>query len=133
MLIREYTPVPEEEYLRLEAQSPIRHEYVAGEVFATTGGTLRHNTIALNLAALLRALLRNGPCRIFINDVRVRVDKANAYYYPDVLVACGGGQGQVDLDATTVHDPVLLMKSSPNAPKPRIAVRSFLPTGPSLR
>ena len=47
----EYTPISEDEYLRLEAQSPIKHEYVNGEMFAMTGGTLRHNTIALNIAA----------------------------------------------------------------------------------
>lgn len=110
MLIREYTPVSEEEYLRLEAQSPVRHEYVAGEVFAMTGGTLRHNTIALNLATSLRSHLRNGPCRVFMNDVRVRVDQGNAYYYPDLLVSCAGAHGPVDLDATTVHDPVLLVE-----------------------
>jgi Uma2 family endonuclease len=110
MLIREYTPLSEEEYLRLEARSPVRHEYVRGEVFAMTGGTLRHNTIALNLAAALRAHLRSSPCRVFINDVRVRAEKANAYYYSDVLVSCARDSEPVDLTAATVHDPVLIIE-----------------------
>ena len=42
----EYEPISEEEYQRLEAQSPVRHEYVNGEMFAMTGGTLRHNVVA---------------------------------------------------------------------------------------
>jgi Uma2 family endonuclease len=110
MLIREYTPVPEEEYLRLEAQSPVRHEYVSGELFATTGGTLRHNTIALNLAVALRNRLLHGPCRVYINDVRVRVEKAGAYYYPDLLVICAKDSQPMDLTSVTVDDPVLLVE-----------------------
>jgi Uma2 family endonuclease len=110
MQIGEYTPVSEEEYLRLEAHSPVRHEYVAGEVFAMTGGTLRHNSIALNLATALKAHLRSGPCKVFMNDVRVRVEKAKAYYYPDLLVACAREGAPVDLGATTVHDPVQLIE-----------------------
>jgi Uma2 family endonuclease len=107
MLTHEYTPVSEEEYLRLEAQSPIKHEYVNGEMFAMTGGTLRHNTIALNIAAALRSHLRDTPCRAFINDVRVRVEKAHSYYYPDLLVSCARGAQAMDLSAVTVEDPVL--------------------------
>jgi hypothetical protein len=30
MLARDDSPLSEDEYLRLEAQSPVRHEYVAG-------------------------------------------------------------------------------------------------------
>jgi Uma2 family endonuclease len=110
MLIREYTPVSEEEYLRLEAHSPVRHEYVNGEMFAMTGGTLRHNTIALNLAVAVRNGLRAGPCRVYINDVRVRIEKTRSYYYPDLLVTCTKGTQPVDLAAVTVDDPVLLVE-----------------------
>jgi Uma2 family endonuclease len=110
MLIHEYTPLSEEEYLRLEAQSPVRHEYVNGELFAMTGGTLRHNTIAGNLFAALRSHLRASPCRAFINDVRVRVEKTNSYYYPDVLVHCARGPEPVDMTAVTVHDPVVVIE-----------------------
>jgi Uma2 family endonuclease len=106
----EYTPISEEEYLRLEAQSPIRHEYVNGEMFAMTGGTLRHNTIALNIAAALRNHLRDTLCRAFINDVRVRVAKTNSYDYPDLLVTCARGAQTMDLSAVTVEDPVLVIE-----------------------
>jgi Uma2 family endonuclease len=106
----EYTPLSEEEYLRLEAQSPIRHEYVNGEMFAMTGGTLRHNAIALNMAAALKSHLRDTPCRAFINDVRVRVAKTSSYYYPDLLVICARGAQTFDLNAVTVEDPVLVIE-----------------------
>ena len=110
MLSQEYGPISKEEYLHLEAQSPVRHEYVSGEVFAMTGGTLRHNVIAVNLVAALHEHLRNTPCRAFINDVRVRVAKANAYYYPDLLVSCARDAQAMDLKSGEVEDAVLIIE-----------------------
>lgn len=110
MLTSEYTPVSEEEYLRLEAQSPTRHEYVNGEMFAMTGGTLRHNVIAGNLFAALRTHRRTTSCRTFVNDVRVRVQKHNAYYYPDVLVSCGPSMQTLDAELSAIDDPVLILE-----------------------
>ena len=135
MLIREYTPISEDEYLRLEAQSPIRHEYVNGELFAMTGGTLRHNTVALNLAAALKSQLRDTPCRVFVNDVKVRVERAKAYYYPDLLVACPRGPDPLDLSAVTVPDPVLIeevLSSSTEATDRREKLLAYR-TLPSLK
>jgi Uma2 family endonuclease len=76
-----------EEYLRAEETATVRHEYVGGEVHAMTGGTLRHNRIALNVTTRLHAAARRGPCQIFVNDVKVRA-ASDVIYYPDVVVSC---------------------------------------------
>lgn len=110
MFIHEYKPSSEEEYLRFEAQSPIKHEYVNGEMFAMTGATLRHNVIAANVLVALRGHLRGTACSVFINDVRVRVEKAHSYYYPDLLVSCARGTQAIDLSAVTVDDPILVIE-----------------------
>jgi Uma2 family endonuclease len=85
---RYFTP---EEYLDWEAQQPLRYEYVGGEVFAMTGGTVAHNTIALNLAAALRGHVRGGPCRVFMADVKAQAQSQGPFYYPDVMVSCDVG------------------------------------------
>ncbi len=77
-----------DDYLAGETHSPIRHEYVAGEVFAMAGATEEHATIAGNLFALLRAKVRGGPCRVYIADMKLRVAAADAFFYPDVFVTC---------------------------------------------
>lgn len=77
-----------EDYLAGEETSPVKHEYVAGEVFAMAGASEAHATIALNLAALLRAHVRGGPCRVYIADMKLRVAPAHAFFYPDVFVTC---------------------------------------------
>lgn len=38
-----------QEYLDFEERSPLWHEYVAGEVYAMSGATMRHNLIGLNV------------------------------------------------------------------------------------
>ena len=77
-----------EEYLEWESQQEIRHEYVNGELFAMTGGTIPHNDIALNLYTALRPHLRSRECRVNVSDVKVQISPASPYYYPDVIVSC---------------------------------------------
>jgi Uma2 family endonuclease len=76
-----------DEYLRFEETSPLKHEYVAGEVYAMSGVTLRHNRITLNVGTRLFAAAGDGPCRTFISDVRLQA-ASDVYYYPDVMVVC---------------------------------------------
>ena len=94
-----------DEYLRREARAQVRHEYVAGHVYAMTGATARHIKITLNVATHLRAVAGNGPCQVFVNDMKVRVDD-DTVYYPDVVVACGA----MDDDAVYVSDPCLVVE-----------------------
>lgn len=75
----------EQDYLRGELSSEIRHEYVDGEVYAMAGAGESHNLIALNIAAKLRELVRGGSCRVFISDMKLHVKTWKAYYYPDVV------------------------------------------------
>ena len=77
-----------EDYLVWEAQQTERSEYVRGEVFAMAGGEDRHSTVGLNLAIALRTELRGSPCRVYMSEVKLRVEAADAYFYPDVFVTC---------------------------------------------
>ena len=80
-----------EEYLKFEEGTPIRHEYVAGEVFAMSGGSRKHALIAGNVFAAFHAHLRGSPCSSFINDFKLHLDVNESkffFYYPDVMVAC---------------------------------------------
>ncbi|BAU43816.1 Uma2 family endonuclease [Leptolyngbya sp. O-77] len=77
-----------QEYLDWEATQSVKHEYLDGEVFAMTGGTIAHNLISGNFYALLKSHLRGKGCRAFIADVKVQVSERGAYFYPDVMVSC---------------------------------------------
>ena len=76
-----------EEYLARERTGRVKHEYVAGEVYAMSPVSLRHSAITINITVRLRDSARARSCELFI-DVAVRV-AADRYYYPDVVIMCG--------------------------------------------
>lgn len=77
-----------EDYLAWEEHSPDKHQYLAGEIFAMSGATDAHVTITGNLFALLRAHVRGRPCRVYAMDMKLRVETADAFFYPDLLATC---------------------------------------------
>ena len=76
------------DYLAWEAEQAARHIYVRGEVFSMAGGTAEHNSAALNVALTLNQNLKGTLCKVFIGDMRLHIQAAECYYYPDVVVTC---------------------------------------------
>ena len=74
----------EADYLASERIAQEKHEYAAGQVFAMSGASIRHNQISGNAYLALRAKAKG--CRVTIADVKFKGDKV--YYYPDVMVVC---------------------------------------------
>ncbi|MGC1953289.1 MAG: Uma2 family endonuclease [Gammaproteobacteria bacterium] len=91
-----------EEYLAGEKDSEVRHEYVAGHVYAMVGASVYHNRIALALASELRSRLKGRPCDVFLSDMKLRA--ADAFYYPDVMVCCD----TADNDPYTKTRPIFI-------------------------
>ncbi|MBX9253459.1 Uma2 family endonuclease [Desmonostoc muscorum CCALA 125] len=79
-----------EEYLELEEENSVKHEYIDGYIYAMVGALDPHVTIALNLASLLRNHVRGSGCRVYIADMKARIESLNRFYYPDVMVTCDG-------------------------------------------
>lgn len=77
-----------EAFLDWEAKQPERHFFWRGEVFAMVGVRQAHATVTLNIGAALKSALRGTPCRAFVADMKLRVDLADAVFYPDVMVTC---------------------------------------------
>lgn len=97
-----------EEYLEGELRSPVKHEYVAGVVYAMAGARNQHNHIATNALAFLHARLRGKPCRPYNSDtkIRVRLPTHVRLYYPEVSVVCRPNPPE-----DTFHDdPVVLVE-----------------------
>ncbi|MGA1265482.1 MAG: Uma2 family endonuclease [Prochlorothrix sp.] len=75
-----------EEYLALDVESDLRHEYCNGEIVPMTGGTPTHNEITATLLFLLKMALRKQPYSIFVTDQRLWIPEVDGYTYPDVMV-----------------------------------------------
>ena len=94
-----------EQYLALEAESEIRHEYIDGDIFPMTGGTLNHDDITMNLTLTLGAQLIGSNCRLHTSHMRVGVSPTR-YVYPDLSAVCG--DAETDHGTTTLLNPVFV-------------------------
>jgi len=101
-----YTP---EEYLERERLADYKSEYFAGEIFAIAGASRTHNLISGNVSASLTAQLRDRPCEVYANDMRVQADQARQYSYPDVVVVCGEAQFR-DGYEDTLSNPIVIVE-----------------------
>lgn len=103
------------EYLEIERRSrEVKHEYVAGEIFAMAGGSVEHSALATALVGLLFAHLRGGPCRPHGSDLQLSIRSADVATYADGVVVC---------------DPVERDPASPSSViNPRIVVEVLSPT-----
>lgn len=77
-----------QEYLDWESLQGIRYEYIDGEVYAMTGGTLPHSEIAVNLTTLLKNHLTGKGCRVLGSDAKVGITENGPFLYADVSVTC---------------------------------------------
>jgi Uma2 family endonuclease len=83
------TRVTEEEYLAIDRAAEVRSEFFDGEMFAMSGGSMRHARLQANIGGELHTALRGTDCQAFGSDFRVRVSPGRMYAYPDVTVVCG--------------------------------------------
>ncbi len=82
-----------EDYLEGEKISDVKHELIAGDVYAMSGVSKNHERIFRNLYLNIGNHLATSSCDIYSSDMKVRV--ANNFFYPDLMVVC---------DETTDHD-----------------------------
>jgi len=85
---RQFFYISPEVYLEGERVSPIKHEYRRGEVYAMVGARKPHIVLASNLTQILSNHLIHSPCLVLNSDIKVRLEAANCYYYPDLAVVC---------------------------------------------
>lgn len=104
--VRRYTL---QEYLAMEPEGEVRHEFINGEVFAMVGASLRHNLIVTNWVAALHAHLRGTPCQVVANDRKVLIAAADRVYYPDVMVRCDEDTSS-PIDEYTETNPRLIVE-----------------------
>ena len=97
------------EYLDWEGRQTEKHDFFGGEVFAKTGGTLRHNQATVASVVAFKSHLASTPCKVFSGDVKVAVNATEHWFYPDVLVSCSV-RDLADMGAVAVSKPVLILE-----------------------
>ncbi|HAO20723.1 MAG: hypothetical protein BWK80_54060 [Desulfobacteraceae bacterium IS3] len=109
MLKLKKTYITPEEYFEIEEAAEYKSEYYHGEMFAMSGASFAHNLVAGNVFASLHRSLRDSDCIVFNSDMKIELDKAKHYAYPDVSAVCGDVRFAEGRDDTIVN-PVLIIE-----------------------
>jgi len=104
----------EDEYLAFERASEERHEFADGEIFAMSGGTFEHTTVAANMIGELRESLRGRRCSVQTSDMRIHMPTSGRYVYADASVVCGRPQFKDDTRDTLLNPKVIVEVLSPS-------------------
>jgi Uma2 family endonuclease len=114
MATRPHPSLTSQEYLALERKASFRSEFYEGQAFAMAGASEGHVLIVLNVASEVRARLRETPCRVYANDMRVKVAATGLYTYPDVIGLCDPPSFEDDRRDTLLNPALVVEVLSPS-------------------
>lgn len=97
-----------EDYVSIEAESGLKHEFVAGQILAMAGGTVAHGRLGANVLSVLRSAVRGTDCMALSSDVRIGHAATDFRAYPDASVICGPPR-YAARPAHTVTNPVCVV------------------------
>jgi Uma2 family endonuclease len=106
--VQRYTP---EEYYCQERAAQYKSDYYRGEIFAMSGGTIRHSLISANLVGELRQRVKGKPCTAFEANLRLKVKATGLRTYPDASLYCDPiERDEEDPAGETVTNPTVLFE-----------------------
>lgn len=95
------------EFLAWDQTQTVKHEFVGGEVFMMNGVAGTHNVAVMNLVIALRQHLRGSACRVYASDVKLRIEAADYFVHPDLMVTCSAADAA---DRLIKREPVLVVE-----------------------
>lgn len=107
-------PITETDYLALDRESEIKHEFIDGEIYAMRGASRNHNLIVVSTIATLYNQLRDKSCETYPSDMKVRTPSTRSYTYPDITVVCDEPQFDDDQRDILLNPTLIIEVLSPN-------------------
>lgn len=104
------------EYAKREEASEQRHEYLDGDVFAMSGGTLEHSALIGAMYLTIGNQIVGRPCRAFESNARVRTSPDHGTY-ADVTIVCGKVERDTEDPDSIINPTALIEVLSPTTEK----------------
>jgi Uma2 family endonuclease len=98
------------QYVAIERDSPTKHEFWNGEIYAMAGGTEEQSALAAQVLRVLGNGLGDRPCRVHTSDLRIYVEAAGLATFPDGSVICGPLQQHPPSPEATALNPSVLVE-----------------------
>ncbi len=113
----------EDEYLDLELYSDTKHEFINGKLIEMPGESDLNNEIAMNIAFLLRRLLKSKGYSIYMQSVKVKSPNEPNYFYPDVFAT---KETTGDTKQYVKHQPEIIVEVLSDATRKYDMVDKFI-------
>ena len=85
---RRHNYITVDEWRAIEQANPdVKYEYIDGQIYLMSGGSLAHSRIGSNVVRALEDALENTSCYAYNSDASVRLSETR-YTYPDASVSC---------------------------------------------
>jgi Uma2 family endonuclease len=98
------------DYVAVELESSIKHEFLDGEIYAMAGGSEDHSALSAEVLRALGNAIGDRPCRAHTSDLRLYVEAVGLATFPDGSVVCGGVQQHVPSPKATALNPMVLLE-----------------------
>lgn len=98
------------DYVALERESPTKHEFLDGEIYAMAGGSEEHSALAAQVLRILGNAVGDRPCRTHTSDLRIYVEAAGLATFPDGSVICGPLEQHAPSPVATAINPTVLLE-----------------------
>jgi Uma2 family endonuclease len=100
-------PMSSAEFLAWDAGQTVRREFLRGVLRTREGASDAHVTVVINVCMALRQHLEGTACRTLACEMKLRVEAADAFFYPDVMVTCSAAYRRLEsLREYVLIDPV---------------------------
>ena len=122
-----------EEYLAMELESEIKHEYIDGELLPMPDASGPHNSIVANAIIALGNALAGRGCTMFASQMRIQIDETR-YLYPDASVVCGDPAYADENQVNLLNPTVVVEVTSPSSmTRDRVRKLELYATAPSIQ
>ncbi len=98
------------DYVALELDSPTKHEFLDGEIYAMAGGSEEHSALAAEVLGMLGEAVGTGPCRVHTSGLRIYVEASGLATFPDGSVVCGPLEQHAPSPKATALNPSVLLE-----------------------
>src|SRR5690242_19704149 len=115
-----YTP---EEYFSLEEAGEVRHEFVNGNLIEMSGASREHHFICQNIFLALLYAAKPLGFQIFIENMKVKIQNENQYYYPDIFIT---KEAQTDENRYVQFEPELIVEVLSETTRAKDLVDKFI-------
>ena|SRR6185312_4033357 len=111
------------EYFSLEEAGEVRHEFINGNLIEMSGASREHHKICKNLLRILENLMVDKGYEVFIENMKVKIQNENQYYYPDIFIT---KEAETDENKYVQFEPELIVEVLSETTRAKDMVDKFI-------